>query len=185
MDEIRLGLGRRALLRNRWTIVGLSVLWGGVAAAIWWLPGTGTGGRPDPDRGVAEIVIAALWLLLMMSMVDQAVGTTRLTPDHVHLRGLLTRRSVPWAEIARFEERRRYTPRGGSYREVRLHRVKGRPLKLPGLLTSGRRDREFILNLARLNGYGASVQAAVCGPRPRRRPGSGPGALRSGRRHRR
>ncbi|WP_189924198.1 PH domain-containing protein [Kitasatospora xanthocidica] len=165
MDEIRLGLGRRDLLRSRWTIVGMSVLFGGVAAACWWLPGTRTGNRPDPDRGAFVIGIAVLWLVIMLRMVNQAVGTTRLTPDHVHLRGLVMRRSIPWAEITRFEERRRTTPRAGPYWQVRLHRANGRPLTMPGFHTSGRRDHAFAENLRRLNGYRASVTDAVRPPR--------------------
>jgi hypothetical protein len=150
MDEIRLGLGTRDLHRNRWTIAGLTVLFGGVMAASWWLPGRGT--NHLPDRGAWAIGFAVVWLFLLGYMINQARGATRLTPRGLRLESCVKRRTVAWADVIKFEERQRRS-RGGFYWDVRVHRASGRPLTMPGLFTSGHQDRAFVDNMVKLYLY--------------------------------
>jgi hypothetical protein len=91
-------------------------------------------------------------------MIKQARGVTRLTPDGLRLQSLVTRRLIPWAEVVSFEERRR-SNRGGPYWDVRVHRTSGRPLAMPGLFTSGRRDQAFDENLVQLHTYWTSMRS--------------------------
>ncbi|MFB7224677.1 hypothetical protein [Streptomyces sp. NPDC056227] len=157
MGEIRLGLGRRDLKRNRWTIGGMGVVCAAVGAAIWWLPANRTSTQPNPDRGAWLLGIAVFWILLAVYMINQARGATYLAPDHIRLQSFVKRRSIPWNEVTRFEERQRHN-RGGPYWDVRVHRTKGRPLTMPGLFTSGRRDPEFDENLVKLHTHWASAK---------------------------
>jgi hypothetical protein len=157
VDEIQLGLGTQDLHRNRWTIAGLTVLFGGVIAAGWWLPERGMN-HPNPNRGAWAIGVAAVWLFLLATMINQARGKTRLTPRGLRLESYVKRRTVPWADVIKFEERRRTTPRGGTHWDVRVHRTSGRPLTMPGLYTSGYQDRAFVDNLVKLYLYWDQVK---------------------------
>ena len=124
---------------------------------MWWLPvGRGTT-APDPDRAYSVAGIAAVWLLLFLHMLNQAHGRTQLTYDHIRLESYTKRRSIPWTDVVEFEERHR-SNRGGSYWDVRVHRTHGRPLTMPGLFTSGSKDRAFEANLVSLYIYCSTLQ---------------------------
>ena len=90
-------------------------------------------------------------------MMNQARGKTRLTPGGLQLESYLKHRAIPWADVVKFEERRR-TTRGGAYWDVRVHRASGRPLTLPGLFTSGHRDWAFEDNMVKLYLYWAQAK---------------------------
>ncbi|MFF5497619.1 PH domain-containing protein [Streptomyces aquilus] len=68
-------------------------------------------------------------------MVNQATGATLLTPECMEFRTSFRRRSVPWSEVARVEKRCR-TRRSGTWSEVRVLRVQGRVLTVPGAFTA-------------------------------------------------
>ena len=160
VDEISLGLGQRDLRRNRRTIAGLTLLCACAGAAMWWLPAGRGATAPDPDRAYFVAGVAAFWLFLVVHMVNQAHGRTRLTCDHIRLESYVKHRSIPWADVVEFEDRCR-SNRGGNYWDVRVHRVHGRPITIPGLFTSGKRDRAFEANLVSL--YDWSTARALGG----------------------
>ena len=165
VDEISLGLGQRDLRRNRWTIAGLTLLCAGAGAAMWWLPAGRGATVPDPDRVYFVTGVAVFWLFLVLYMVNQARGRTRLTCDHIRLESYVKRRSIPWTDVVGFEDRCRRN-RGGNYWDVRVHRAHGRPLTMPGLFSCGERDRAFEANLVSLHDYWSTARALGGGSTP-------------------
>ncbi|MEU8539453.1 PH domain-containing protein [Streptomyces sp. NPDC048717] len=101
--------------------------------------------------GLAEIgsdpwwwvgVFGILYLVAIFDMVNRIYGRTLLTAAGMELRTLVSRRRVPWSEIAGVEERRR-TTRSGTWTHLRITRHRGRPLALPGTLTNRIWDAEL------------------------------------------
>ncbi|WP_343235177.1 PH domain-containing protein [Streptomyces sp. SID10853] len=110
------------------TFVGMAVAAGLTAPAAerWWRIGG----------------VAAFGLLTLASMVSQGTGTTLLTSQGMEFRTLFRRRSVPWSEVTGVEKRVR-TGRSGTWSDVRVLRVQGRALTVPGAFTARWHDRKF------------------------------------------
>ncbi|MFK4797980.1 PH domain-containing protein [Streptomyces sp. MPA0124] len=86
--------------------------------------------------------VAAFCLANLFAMVNQGTGMTLLTSEGMEFRTLFRRRSVPWGEVAEIEKRCR-TRRSGTLSEVRVVRVQGRKLTVPGVFTLRMYDRKF------------------------------------------
>ncbi|MGW2764710.1 hypothetical protein [Streptomyces sp. NPDC001275] len=101
-----------------------------VADRWWWIGG-----------------IAVFYSLILLSMVNQVNGATLLTSEGMEFHTFFSRRSVPWGEVAGIEERCR-TVRGGTRSEVRIVRIRGRALTVPGAFTARMHDPKFEAKLA-------------------------------------
>nr|WP_234375407.1 PH domain-containing protein [Streptomyces sp. HYC2] len=80
-------------------------------------------------------------------MVNQGTGATLLTSEGLEFHTFFSRRSVPWSEVAGIEERCR-TGRSGTWSDVRVVRVRGRALTVPGAFTARMHDPKFEAKLA-------------------------------------
>ncbi|MYV45690.1 hypothetical protein GT031_08725 [Streptomyces sp. SID2888] len=114
--------------------VGLST----PAAERWWWVGS----------------VAVFCSPMVLSMINQGYGATLLTTEGMELHTLFRRRSVPWGEVVGIEERCRAV-RGGTRSEVRIVRVHGRALMVPGALTARMYDPKFEAKLATIRQYRA------------------------------
>lgn len=113
------------------------------AAERWWWIG-----------GTAVFSSAAL-----LSMINQGTGATLLTPEGMEFHTLYGRRSVLWSEVAGIEKRCR-TVRSGTWSEVRVVRVQGKALTVPGAFTARWLDGKFDLKLATVREYWAHATDA-------------------------
>ncbi|WP_454439886.1 hypothetical protein [Tsukamurella paurometabola] len=77
-----------------------------------------------------------------------------LTPEGMEFRTFFTRRSVPWSEVTAIEKRLR-TVRSGTWSEIRVVRVKGRALTVPGAYTARWQDTKFEAKLATIRQHWA------------------------------
>ncbi|MEU7020435.1 PH domain-containing protein [Streptomyces sp. NPDC046203] len=119
--------------------------------------------------GLAEIgsdpwwwvgVFGILYLVAIFDLVNRVYGRTLLTSAGMELRTLVSRRRVPWSEIAGVEERRR-TNRNGTWTDLRITRHRGRPLALPGTLTKRRGDAELDRKHVAIQEYRSRATAAA------------------------
>jgi hypothetical protein len=60
----------------------------------------------------------------------------------VEFRTVVSRRSIPWSEVADIEKRQRVS-RSGIWWDLRVVRVRGRSLTIPGTFTNRRTDAEL------------------------------------------
>ncbi|WP_371793540.1 hypothetical protein [Streptomyces sp. NBC_01471] len=72
----------------------------------------------------------------------------------MELRTLFRHRSVLWSEVTGVEKRCR-TRRSGTWSDVRVRRVQGRALTVPGAFTARWHDTKFEAKLATIRQYGA------------------------------
>ena len=91
----------------------------------WWVGGVG-------------VFSAAV----VSSTINTIYGHALLTATGLEFRTFVCRRVVPWGEVARIEERQRVS-RSGTWSDLRLVRVHGRALTVPGTLTPRVRDAEL------------------------------------------
>ncbi|MFG2111283.1 PH domain-containing protein [Streptomyces sp. NPDC048718] len=117
--------------------------------------------------GLAEIgsgpwvgVFGILYLVVIFDMVNRIYGRTLLTAAGMELRTLVSRRRVPWSEIAGVEERLR-TTRSGTWTDLRITRHRGRPLALPGTLTNRIWDAELDHKQVAIQEYRSRATAAA------------------------
>lgn len=123
-------------------LIGMAVAAGLTAPGTerwWWIGG-----------------VVAFSCLVLLSMVNQATGTTLLTPKGMEFRTLLSHRVVPWDEVVSVEKRYR-TGRNGTWFYVRVLRAHGRALTLPGAFTARWNDPKFEAKLATIRQYTAHV----------------------------
>ncbi|MFC9609474.1 hypothetical protein [Streptomyces sp. NPDC056938] len=124
------------------TLIGMEVAAGLTAPAVerwWWIGG-----------------IAAFYSLLLLSMINQGTGATLLTSERMEFRTLFRHRSVSWNEVAEIEKRCR-TTRSGTWSEVRILRVQGKALTVPGAFTVHWHDPKFEAKLATIRQYRMSA----------------------------
>ncbi|MEU8851886.1 PH domain-containing protein [Streptomyces sp. NPDC048564] len=144
VPDLWIGLDAAALRRNWcWTgFLTLSFACLAVAVALteptdrWWWAGT----------------VGVCGLGSLYYMINRGYGRTLLSSGGMEFHTLVGRRSFRWDEIARIEPRSHLT-RGGEWWEVRAVRVHGRPLAVPGVFSSGRRDASFEEKLAVIRRY--------------------------------
>ncbi|MEU6006762.1 hypothetical protein [Streptomyces sp. NPDC047453] len=91
---------------------------------------------------------------MILSMINQGYGATLLTAEGMELYTLFRRRSVLWGEVAGIEERC-LPARSGTRSDVRIVRVRGRALTVPGALTARMHDPKFEAKLAAIRQYRA------------------------------
>ncbi|BAU85161.1 hypothetical protein SLA_4273 [Streptomyces laurentii] len=108
----------------------------------WWVAGVGI-----------------LALAAALDMINRIRGRTRLTAAGMEFRTLVRRRRVPWSEIAGIEERHR-TSRGGTWTDLRVVRLHGRPLAVPGTMTNRMRDAELDRKQVAIREYRSRAAAA-------------------------
>lgn len=122
------------------TFVGGAVAVGLSASAAdrwWWIGGT-----------------ALFYSLILLSMVNQGNGATLLTSEGMEFHTFFSHRSVPWSEVAGIEKRCRQA-RGRTWSDVRVIRVQGRALTVPGAFTARMHDPKFEAKLAAIRQYRA------------------------------
>ncbi|MEV6199065.1 hypothetical protein AB0M64_03730 [Streptomyces sp. NPDC051771] len=95
---------------------------------------------------------AIVWLVGAVYMINRGYGRTLLTAQGMVFRTFFRRRSLPWSEVVRVE-RRSHATRSGEWWDVRVVRVGGRGLTVPGAFTSRRDDREFERKLVLIEDY--------------------------------
>lgn len=110
--------------------------------------------EPAPERWWWIGGVAVLDLLALITMVSQGTGATLLTSQGMELRTLFRHRSVLWSEVTGVEKRCR-TRRSGTWSDVRVRRVQGRALTVPGAFTARWHDTKFEAKLATIRQYGA------------------------------
>ncbi|MFD5572760.1 hypothetical protein [Streptomyces cadmiisoli] len=91
----------------------------------WWVGGT----------GVFSVVV-------VFSTINWIYGRALLTATGLECRTFVSRRSIPWSEVAGIEKRQRVS-RSGIWSELRVVRVRGRALTIPGTSTNRLWDREL------------------------------------------
>ncbi|MFB7956642.1 hypothetical protein [Streptomyces sp. NPDC056045] len=92
----------------------------------WWWGG-----------GFGVLVVA-----VFVSTVNLIFGRALLTARGLEFRTFVSRRVIPWSEVAGIERRRRVT-RSGIWYDLRVVRVRGRSLGIPGTVTNRMMDAEL------------------------------------------
>ncbi|MFD5125706.1 hypothetical protein [Streptomyces sp. NPDC058385] len=90
----------------------------------WWLGGFGV-----------------FFVATVFNMINWIYGRALLSATGVEFRTFVSRRSIPWSEVAGIEKRQRVS-RSGIWWDLRIVRVRGRALTIPGTLTN-RMDAEL------------------------------------------
>ncbi|MFG2523491.1 PH domain-containing protein [Streptomyces sp. NPDC048527] len=98
--------------------------------------------------------VTVSYSLTLTSMINQGTGASLLTSKGMEFRTLFRRRSVPWSEVAGIEKRCR-TRRSGTWSDVRVLRIQGRALTVPGAFTARWHDPKFEAKLATIQQYKA------------------------------
>ncbi|MFF9494111.1 hypothetical protein [Streptomyces flaveolus] len=120
------------------TFIGMEVAAGLSAPAAgrwWWIGG-----------------IAVFSSLALLSLISQGNGATLLTSEGMEFHTFFSRRTVPWNEVVGIEKRCR-TRRSGTWSDVRVVRVQGRALTVPGVFTARWHDPKFEAKLAMIREY--------------------------------
>ncbi|WP_141363499.1 PH domain-containing protein [Streptomyces sp. 6-11-2] len=126
MTNTWITLDTAARRKNWWWTAYLTLVCGGTTVAVtltaesglsWWLGGVGV-----------------FWALMTLHTLNLGYGRALLTPDRIILHTLFGSRSIPWAEITRIEKRSSQT-RSSIAWDLRLVRVHGRPVAVPGTYT--------------------------------------------------
>ncbi|MGW3143066.1 hypothetical protein [Streptomyces sp. NPDC001139] len=135
MSEAWIGFNSRDRQRYWWRTGILTVALGGVTVAIsvtthepgkwWWVGG-----------------VAALSAIVLSSTINSIYGQVLLTTRGLEFRTFVSRRVVPWSEVARIEERQRVS-RSGTWSDLRVIRAHGRSVTIPGTLTNRVMDAEL------------------------------------------
>ncbi|MGW2850375.1 hypothetical protein [Streptomyces sp. NPDC001274] len=135
MPDMWIGFNEYDRLRYWWrTGMGTLLLVGVVVAMIltthepgkWWWVG----------------VLGLLPLIFFVTMVHLIYGRVLLTARGLQFRTFVSRRVVPWSEVTGIERRLRVT-RSGFWGDLRVVRVRGRSLTVPGTVTNRRKDAEL------------------------------------------
>ncbi|MDX3799355.1 hypothetical protein [Streptomyces sp. AK04-3B] len=145
MPGIWIGLDAAARRRNWWWTGFLTLVCVGAAVAV-------AQSEPAADRWWWVGGVGGFWLVGFFYMVNRGYGRTLLTANGMEFRTFVSRRSVPWSEIARIEKRR-HQARSGEWWDVCAVRVRGRELTVPGVFTSRRWDADFEEKLAVIREY--------------------------------
>jgi hypothetical protein len=129
MPEAWISFNTRDRQRYWWRTGILTMALAGVMVAMsltthesgkwWWVGGLG-----------------AFSIVVVLSTINTIYGQVLLTMAGLELRTFVSRRVVPWSEVARIEERRRVR-RSGTWSDLRVIRTHGRSLTIPGTLTQG------------------------------------------------
>ncbi|MFD5163243.1 hypothetical protein ACFWMJ_35195 [Streptomyces hawaiiensis] len=81
-------------------------------------------------------------VVIFFSTINAIYGRALLTSTGVEFRTFVGRRSIPWSEVAGIERRQRVL-RSGIWWDLRIIRVRGRSLTIPGTFTNRMMDAEL------------------------------------------
>ncbi|KLJ04546.1 hypothetical protein [Streptomyces sp. KE1] len=135
MAEVWIGFNSADRLRLWWRNGLLTPALAGVLTATaltargpdtWWLAG-----------GLALLAVAHF-----AAMVNLTYGRVLLTAGGLEFRTFVSRRAIPWDEVAGIETRLRAT-RGGIWSDLLVVRVRGRSVAIPGTITNRLFDTEL------------------------------------------
>ncbi|MGP3777195.1 hypothetical protein ACTWJ8_40805 (plasmid) [Streptomyces sp. SDT5-1] len=135
MPGVWIGFNSRDRQRYWWRVGILTPVLVGVMVAVrlsahepgaWWWAG---------GLGIFSVAVVS-------STIDTIYGHALLTATGLECRTFVRGRVVPWGEVARIEERQRVS-RSGTWSDLRVVRVRGRALTVPGTLTPRVRDAEL------------------------------------------
>ncbi|WP_326844483.1 PH domain-containing protein (plasmid) [Streptomyces sp. NBC_01558] len=99
-------------------------------------------GERAPDRAWWIAGFGVFSVIVFLGMVSGIYGRVVLTEEGMQFRTLFSRRSIPWSEIAGVETRTRRM-RSRTWWELRVVRVRGRALTVPGTATERLWDAEL------------------------------------------
>ncbi|MFE6774581.1 hypothetical protein [Streptomyces sp. NPDC057702] len=161
METARISLPRD---QRRSLLLGLAVTTLLLGLFAWYvLPRAYATG---PDSGlVATVVLAGIWLPTAFYTLNRAYGATVLTAGGVRFRTAVSRRTIPWHQVTRFEARERSGRGAVRWWVIRAHRSTGRPLVLPGSLAQHGADEAFQATLDTLDRHLLAATSAAP-PRP-------------------
>lgn len=135
MPDVWIGFNSRDRQRYWWRTGILMLALAGVVVAMsltthepgkwWWVGGV----------GVFSVVA-------VFSTINSIYGRVLLTATGLEFRTLVSRRVVPWSEVGRVEKRQRVS-RSGIWWDLRVVRVHGRSLTIPGTFTNRMMDTEL------------------------------------------
>ncbi|MER5995692.1 hypothetical protein [Streptomyces viridosporus] len=135
MPDVWIGLNSDDRRRYWWrTGIGTLLITGAMVAMSltargpggWWLVG-GCG---------------IFFIPMVFSTVNAIYGRVLLTATGLEFRTFVSRRSVPWSEVAGIERRQRAS-RSEIWWDLRIARVRGRSLTIPGTFTNRMMDAEL------------------------------------------
>ncbi|WP_157877677.1 PH domain-containing protein [Streptomyces kanamyceticus] len=151
METVRIALPRR---QRRSMLLGLAVVTVTLGLiALFVLPRAYA--NTTSSGAIATTVFAGIWLPSVFYILNRTFGTTTLTPEGMRFRTAVSRRLIPWHKITRIEDEHRTGRGGASWWVIRAHLTRGRPVVLPGVLSEGRRDEQFLATLRTLHEYRA------------------------------
>ncbi|MDX2549135.1 hypothetical protein ACOT81_04590 [Streptomyces sp. WI04-05B] len=135
MPDVWIGFNSRDRQRYWWRTGILMLALAGVVVAMsltthepgkwWWVGGV----------GVFSVVV-------VFSTINSIYGRVLLTATGLEFRTFVSRRVVPWSEVARVEKRQRVS-RSGIWWDLRVVRAHGRSLTIPGTFTNRMTDAEL------------------------------------------
>lgn len=130
--------------RNWWWTAVLTLIFAGMAAAVYF--------SAQGEVGLPAGAVGAAWLCAAFYMLNRGYGKTLLAPDGMRFHTFLSRRVIPWSDVTGIEVKTHYT-RNGAWWDVRVQRVKGRSLSVPGIFTARQHDALFESNLTVIRAY--------------------------------
>ncbi|MFJ5708374.1 hypothetical protein [Streptomyces sp. NPDC093105] len=145
MPEVWIRLSTADRRRNWFWTAALTLVCAGTTVAVSLV-------EPEADHWRWAGGCAIVWLAAVVYTINRGYGRTLLTAQGMAFRTFFSRRRLPWVEIVRVE-RRSHTARSGEWWYLRVVRVRGRDLAVPGAFTSRRYDRDFERKLALIEDY--------------------------------
>lgn len=135
MPDEWIGFNCRDRQRYWWRTGFLTLALAGVMPAMglttqepgtwWWVGGVG-----------------AVSVMVVLSTINSIYGRVLLTPRGLQFRTFVSQRVVLWSEVARIEKRQRVS-RSRTWWDLRVVRVHGRALAIPGTSTDRIADAEL------------------------------------------
>ncbi|MBD0712386.1 MULTISPECIES: hypothetical protein [unclassified Streptomyces] len=96
----------------------------------------------EPNKWWFAGGLGVLAVVAFVATVNLIYGQTLLTTKGLEFRTFVSRRVIPWNEVAGVESRQRVI-QGRAFRDLRVVRVRGRSLTIPGTATNRVVDAEL------------------------------------------
>lgn len=139
--------------RRNWWISGIVAVLFMVIASLALIP---TQEDPHPSAEFASWwggIFGGLGLSIVVGFLSRTYGRTLVTADGMHFYTFFSRRTVPWSNVRHIERRIHPYGRGNPWWDLRVHRVLGRTLSIPGTYTNFRNDESLNRKLRALRGH--------------------------------